>query len=66
MSVREENADDHVEIEIRSWSARSLAAELAGFGRWVEVLDPVEVREELARIGDELQGAVRRSNPGAM
>jgi len=52
VSVREENAGDRVEIEIRSWSARSLAAELAAFGRWVEVLQPVEVRQELARIGD--------------
>ena len=55
LAIREQNAGDHVQIEIRSWSARSLAAELAGFGRWVEVLHPVEVREELARIGDELR-----------
>jgi predicted DNA-binding transcriptional regulator YafY len=55
VAIREEHAGDHVEIEIRSWSARSLAGELAGFGRWVEVLDPGEVREELARIGDELR-----------
>jgi predicted DNA-binding transcriptional regulator YafY len=66
LSVREENADDHVEIEIRSWSARSLAAELAGFGRWVEVLEPVEVREELARIGDELRERYGVRTPGAM
>ena len=41
--------------EIRSWSARNLAGELAGFGRSVEVRDPPEVGEELARIGDELR-----------
>src|SRR4029450_9831833 len=57
LSVREENAGDHVEIEIRSWSARSLAAELAGFGRWVEVLHPAEVRQEVALLGGELREA---------
>jgi predicted DNA-binding transcriptional regulator YafY len=65
MSIREENAGDHVEIEIRSWSARSLAAELAGFGRWVEVLHPAEVRQELARIGDELRERYGERAPGA-
>jgi predicted DNA-binding transcriptional regulator YafY len=43
-----------VDVEIRSWSAHTLAGELAGFGRWVEVLQPTEVREELARVGSEL------------
>jgi predicted DNA-binding transcriptional regulator YafY len=66
VSVREENAGDHVEIEIRSWSARSLAAELAGFGRWVEVLHPAEIRQELARIGDELRERYGERTPGAM
>ena len=65
MSVREEIAGGHVEVEIRSWSARSLAAELAGFGRWVEVLHPVEVRQELARIGDELRQRYGERTPGA-
>jgi predicted DNA-binding transcriptional regulator YafY len=65
LSVRGENAGDLVEIEIRSWSARSLAAELAAFGRWVEVLEPVEVRQELARIGDELSERYGERTPGA-
>jgi predicted DNA-binding transcriptional regulator YafY len=64
LSVRED-AGDLIEIEIRSWSARSLAAELAGFGRWVEVLDPAEVREELARIGDELRERYGERTTGA-
>jgi predicted DNA-binding transcriptional regulator YafY len=64
VSVRED-AGNHVEIEIRSWSARSLAAELAGFGRWVEVLHPAEVRRELARIGDELRERYGERTPGA-
>jgi predicted DNA-binding transcriptional regulator YafY len=65
VAIREESAGDHVEIEIRSWSARSLAGELAGFGRWVEVLDPAEVREELARIGDELRERYGEPTNGA-
>jgi predicted DNA-binding transcriptional regulator YafY len=65
VAIREEKAGDHVEIEIRSWSARSLAGELAGFGRWVEVLDPAEVREELARIGDELRERYGETTSGA-
>jgi predicted DNA-binding transcriptional regulator YafY len=65
VAIRGENAGDHVEIEIRSWSARSLAGELAGFGRWVEVLDPAEVREELARIGDELRERYGEPTSGA-
>ena len=64
MSVRED-AGEHVEIEIRSWSAQSLAGELAGFGRWVEILRPAEVRQELARIGDELRERYGERTPGA-
>lgn len=64
LSVRED-AGEHVEIEIRSWSARSLAGELAGFGRWVEILHPAEVREELARIGAELRERYGERTPGA-
>jgi predicted DNA-binding transcriptional regulator YafY len=55
LSVREPEPDGRVHVEIRSWSARNLAGELAGFGRSVEVLGPPEVGEELARIGDELR-----------
>jgi predicted DNA-binding transcriptional regulator YafY len=65
MSVREANADGRVDVEIRSWSARSLAGELAGFGGSVEVLDPPEVGEELARIGDELRERYAGRTPGA-
>jgi predicted DNA-binding transcriptional regulator YafY len=54
LSVRETRADGHADVEIRSWSARTLAGELAGFGSAVEVLEPNEVREELARVGAEL------------
>jgi predicted DNA-binding transcriptional regulator YafY len=54
LSVRETEPDGWVDVEIRSWSARTLAGELAGFGRRVEVLQPTEVREHLARVGSEL------------
>jgi predicted DNA-binding transcriptional regulator YafY len=54
LSVRETRADGHADVEIRSWSARTLGGELAGFGSAVAVLQPFEVREQLARIGAEL------------
>jgi predicted DNA-binding transcriptional regulator YafY len=47
--------DGTVELELRGHSARSLAGELAGFGASLEIFDPPEVREHLARIGSELQ-----------
>ncbi len=47
-------ADGRVEVEIRSHNEYSVAGELAGFGRNVEVLEPVEVRQRLAAIAVEL------------
>jgi hypothetical protein len=41
-------------LELRGHSERSLAAELAGFGALLEVLDPLEVRAHLHHIGAEL------------
>ena len=49
-------ADGRVEVELRGHSARSLAAEVAGLGAMLEVLDPPEVRESLAAIAGELAG----------
>jgi predicted DNA-binding transcriptional regulator YafY/uncharacterized protein YndB with AHSA1/START domain len=46
--------DGRVEVELRGHSAFSLAAEIAGLGAMVEVLDPAEVRECLTRAGAEL------------
>ncbi len=46
--------DGRVEVELRGHSARSLAAEVAGFGTWLEVVDPPEVRRHLADLGQEL------------
>lgn len=41
-------------VQIRGASVRSLATELAGFGGWVVVDSPVELREMLAEIGAAL------------
>lgn len=46
--------DGRVEVEIRGYSASSIAAELAGFGDRFEVIDPLEVRDALAQIGGSL------------
>ena len=47
-------ADGRIEVELRSYSVRALAGELAGFGAGLEIVDPPEVRELLADIGREL------------
>jgi predicted DNA-binding transcriptional regulator YafY len=47
-------ADGRVEVEIRSHNEYSVAGELAGFGRAVEVTEPVDVRGRLAAIAAEL------------
>ncbi len=43
-----------VEVEIRSHSEYSVAGEIAGFGGFVEVLEPASVRSRLAAIAAEL------------
>jgi predicted DNA-binding transcriptional regulator YafY len=40
--------------ELRGHDVRSLAGEIAGFGAAVVVVDPPELRDELARVGAEL------------
>jgi predicted DNA-binding transcriptional regulator YafY len=46
--------DGRVEVELRGHNARALAAEVAGLGGAVEVLDPPEVRAQLAVLAGEL------------
>jgi predicted DNA-binding transcriptional regulator YafY len=46
--------DGRVRVRVGSHIARSIAEQLAGWGNAVEVLEPEEVRSELARIGAEL------------
>jgi len=48
------DADGTVPVEVSGGSEHVLAAELAGFGAMLEVLEPEGVRAELARIGAEL------------
>ena len=52
-------ADGRVEVELRGLDAPITAAEIAGYGADVEVLDPPEVRAELAQIANELAGYYR-------
>jgi hypothetical protein len=53
--------DGRVELELRGHHPRSLAAELAGFGGLIEVIEPQELRDALATIGAELVGRYRRA-----
>jgi predicted DNA-binding transcriptional regulator YafY len=53
-SVGGTHRDGRTEVEVRGWSAYSIASELASFGGLVEVVRPEELRTELARIGGEL------------
>jgi predicted DNA-binding transcriptional regulator YafY len=54
--VRIGPADDRgrIAVEIRGHNAWSLAAEVAGFGSGIELVEPPEVLEELGRLGAEL------------
>ena len=47
-------ADGRVEVEIGANSAEAIAQQLAGWGRYLEVISPDEVRHELGRIGRQL------------
>jgi predicted DNA-binding transcriptional regulator YafY len=47
-------ADGRVEVELRGHTTRSLAGEIAGLGAALEIVDPDEIRDLLATIGDEL------------
>ena len=42
-------------VEMRGTETFVIGAQLAGFGNRIEVLDPPDVREHLARIGNELR-----------
>lgn len=49
--------DGRVEVELRGHNHHSLAADLAAFAGDLEVIDPPEVRAELARLGAALTAA---------
>ncbi len=46
--------DDWVEVEARGHHVREMATSFSGFGASVDVLEPLELREELLRLGREL------------
>lgn len=54
--------DGRVEVEIGLPNQRALIAKLAGFAAMVEVIEPVEIRTELGRIGAELANLYRSSD----
>ena len=57
LSVVDDTNDDDVRVEMRGHNDESVAGEIAGLGRRVEVVDPPSVREQLARIGRQLTDA---------
>jgi len=54
ISIGTTEPDGRVAIEVRGHHVEAIAGELAGFGAAVEVLEPADVRERLARIGHDL------------
>ena len=48
--------DGRVEVELRSHHLEAMAAEVAGLGADLEVIDPPELRQQLARLGHDLTG----------
>jgi predicted DNA-binding transcriptional regulator YafY len=48
--------DGRIDVEIAGPRVGALAGQLAGFGAGVEVFEPVELREQLCRIAEELLG----------
>ncbi len=47
-------ADGRVDIEVSGAHIAALAGQLAGFGARLEVFEPIELRAELGRVGEEL------------
>ena len=54
VSIGPPDADGQIPIEVRCHTMDRLAHELAGFGRTLEVIEPPELRHQLATIGAEL------------
>jgi predicted DNA-binding transcriptional regulator YafY len=69
LTVAEPAPGGRVLVELRGWSAHTIASELAGFGGLVEVLGPPEVRAELAALAADLgllYGPMRSSRARAV
>jgi len=56
-------SDGSVRIRIRAANVRAVANDLAGFGSWVRIEEPRELRELLGDIGAELCSLYGRSGP---
>jgi len=54
VSIGPPETDGRVGVELRGHDVRAIAGEIAGFGADLEVLEPQEVRDQLAQIGREL------------
>ena len=54
--------DGRIEVELRGHSVPALAGEVAGLGARLEILDPPDVRDALARLGAELTSIYTSSN----
>ena len=65
LSVGDAQADGRVPLVIRGANVQGVAGQLAGFGRWVEVLAPPEARSHLGRVGRELLATYGGEPPGA-
>lgn len=52
--VGDEHDDGQVEVELGGASANQIAANIAGYAPWMEVIEPAEVRDALADIGIHL------------
>ena len=57
--------DGRIQVEIAYRTARSLAWDIAGFGRLLEIVEPTETRELLAEIGRQLTDTYDPGAPGA-
>jgi predicted DNA-binding transcriptional regulator YafY len=47
--------DGRIDVEVSGPHVAALAGMLAGFGARLEIFEPVELRDELARVGEELR-----------
>ena len=54
VAVGDLQPDGRVEVEIGGHSAEAVAWDIAGYGARLEVVDPPEMREILARLGSDL------------
>jgi predicted DNA-binding transcriptional regulator YafY len=48
--------DGRVEVELRGHNVHSLAGEIAGLGRGLEIVEPAELRKRLGKLASELSG----------